>query len=614
MASGQEDQKQVVLDTFRRFDTNGDGRISRQELSGIFRLLKAKDTRWDDDSIDALMNAADTNKDGNIQYEEFVDWVMQARSRKNSEAGENADAVAGNEGPISVNYRVFLPERFQVDISQRYALDKLTLGEGGYGKVFIARDREFESRRVAVKKVTKTSSRTIPDALRNEIKVMKELDHPSICKLLGTFDQGRSMYFIMELCEGGEVFDRIIANGHISEALSADIISQVSSALAYAHGRGIAHRDIKPENVVFCSKDANDSRVKLIDWGLAFTFLGTPMTSAVGSFRYAAPEVITSENRKEYTAACDLWSLGVLTYVMLSGKPPFWGSQSQHLWNARAERYPMKGAPWDKLNPDAKDFIKILLKADPAKRPTASNLMEHSWLTTRSAQTALIEDSEQVLKNLQGFSGASTFERMCISAVARQLDHHHLKDIHAIFRSMDANGDGVLSLREVSDGFRRIHGPESDEYKQVAELYAKLDFDGSKCIDYTEFCAAALGQKAHMQDEVTWAAFKTFDTNDSGYIERAELQQTLDLADMKDVWTGEVCQKVSQELLEAFDNDKDGRISFEDWKGIMQRCWDRQAGGDEGGETLGQTSGGLSAYELLQQVSELPTAPQTKAD
>jgi len=585
----------MVVETFRRFDANGDGLITRDELASVFRLLCKNGKGWDDASIDALMVAADTNRDGKIQYEEFVNWVMNDASKK---------SAAKEEEPLAVNYRVFLPERFEVDITARYAMDKLTLGEGGYGKVFIARDRELSSRRVAVKKVTKTSSKSVPEALANEIRVMKELDHPCICKLLGTFDQGRVMFFIMELCEGGELFDRIIANGKIDVRLSADIVGQVSSALAYAHGRSIAHRDIKPENVVFCTADPSDTRVKLIDWGLAFTFLGAPMTSAVGSFTYAAPEVITSENRKEYTEACDLWSLGILTYVMLCGKPPFWGSQSQHLYNARAERYPMKGAPWDKMDPDAKEFIKALLKADPTKRMTVAKAIAHPWLTKAAEAHATDVDGSEVLSNLKQFSGASTFERMCISAVARQLDHHHLKDIHSVFRQMDTNGDGVLSFKEISDGFKKIFGADSDEYKQAAELYRSLDVDGSKCIDYTEFCAAGLGQKAHTQDEVTWAAFKAFDTDNSGFIERAELQRVLDLADMQDAWTTDVCNKVSKELMQAFDNDGDGRISFEDWKGIMQRCYNEKKGDTE----LSTDGGGINAYSLLEDVSKLGPA------
>merc|ERR1719408_586717 len=260
----------------------------------------------------------------------------------------------------------------------------------------------------------------------------------------------------MELCEGGEVFDRIIESGCISERTTSVIIQQVCSALAHAHGRGVAHRDIKPENVVFCSKDRSDNTVKLIDWGLASMFQKDGgMTKAVGSMTYAAPEVISSQDRKVYTEACDLWSTGVMTYVMLCGKPPFWGTREQHYKAAKNERYPFKDAPWDKMNNQAKDFVARLLKASPSKRMPIKDACAHQWLHSQHHDHATSEASASVFASLQNFTAQSTFKRMCITAVARQLDHTHLKDIHQVFRDMDQNGDGVLSLEEVKSGFKK---------------------------------------------------------------------------------------------------------------------------------------------------------------
>merc|ERR1712136_636263 len=462
-----------------------------------------------------LLRAADTNGDGNISYDEFVTWVM----------GGNDFNPIDRRGSMNVNFRIMLPERFDVNVEERYNMDKLQLGEGGYGKVFIARDRDFENRRVAVKKVTKTGSCDL-NAVRTEVIVMKDLDHPNICKLLGTFEEKSTMYFIMELCEGGEVFDRIISNGFINEKLTADIVGQVVAALAYAHQRGIAHRDVKPENVVFCSKSVDDTRVKLIDWGLAMSFVGTPMRSAVGSFTYAAPEVITSSELKEYTAACDAWSTGVLTYVMLSGKPPFWGSQSNHIRNS------------------------------------------------------------------------STFTRMCIAAVARQLNHTHLKDIHKVFRSLDKNGDGVLSFEEITNGFAQM-GSDDAELGKVQHIFASLDLDGSDSVDYTEFCAAGLGQKTTMQDDVLWSAFKSFDLNNSGFLSQKDLQGVLNRADVKDVFSTDVCAELGQEIVDRFDSDHDGRICFDDWKTLMRRCWEKHAVTSVDSSTLGK-----SPYEILTLVSQ----------
>merc|ERR1719446_1883523 len=131
---------------------------------------------------------------------------------------------------------------------------------------------------------------------------------------------------------------------------------------------------------------------------------------------YAAPEVIASKDQFIYTEACDIWSLGVLTYVMLCGKPPFWGQRKQLYNTAMNERYPFKGDPWDKMNPDAKDFIKKLLRAKPENRPNISAVVQHPWLLSPPAESCS-KTNQTVLSNLKNFAAKSTFSRLCITAV-----------------------------------------------------------------------------------------------------------------------------------------------------------------------------------------------------
>jgi calcium-dependent protein kinase len=583
----------MIVDTFKKFDSNGDGVISKDELKRVLAAIAGG--QFGEEEVDALMKASDTNKDGFIQYEEFVNWVTQDIGR---DAGKSSEfKPLDDRGTFKVDYRKLLPERFQVDVGKRYDLDKLEIGAGGFGKVFIARDKEFSDRKVAVKMVQKPkgSASELSD-LQKEIEVMKELDHPNICKLLATFEQGQRMFFVMELCTGGEVFDRIVELGKLSERMTANIVGQVASALSYAHGRGIAHRDIKPENVVFCSEDPNDLSVKLIDWGLAVS-IKEGMTKAVGSMTYAAPEVIASQDRKQYDESCDLWSIGVLTYVMLCGKPPFWGSREQHYKAARNERYPFTGDPWDRMNPHGKDFVKSLLKAKPADRMKIGAVVTHPWLTLPSSEVSN-ESANAVIANLTNFCNQSTFSRLCITAVARQLDHNHLKDIHQVFRAMDKDGNGVLSMEEIANGLAEMSGNSMD-HKQIKELSQKLDIDGSNSIDYTEFCAAGLDQNTSFKQDVIWAAFKTFDIDNTGYISVDNLRQILDSADVKDTWSSDVCAQVGQEIVEQFDKDKDGKINFEDWRLIMQRCWESTKGGPE------TEFKELRAADLLSKVSEL---------
>merc|ERR1712224_286974 len=168
------------------------------------------------------------------------------------------------------------------------------------------------SRKVAIKKVP-VRGNTVT-SLRHEARVMKELDHPHICKLFEFYESSRFFFFVMEHLSGGELFDRIIENGFITEKLAAQITQQAASSLRYAHGVKIAHRDMKPENIVFVDDDRDKNEIKVIDWGLSSRFAMARMRSSVGSPSYAAPEVLEASGGSGYTEACDLWSLGVITY------------------------------------------------------------------------------------------------------------------------------------------------------------------------------------------------------------------------------------------------------------------------------------------------------------
>eukprot|EP00929_Paragymnodinium_shiwhaense_P002395 TRINITY_DN102627_c0_g1_i1.p1 TRINITY_DN102627_c0_g1~~TRINITY_DN102627_c0_g1_i1.p1 ORF type:complete len:633 (+),score=200.15 TRINITY_DN102627_c0_g1_i1:101-1999(+) len=629
MASEDGDLKTSVKEVFRKFDSNGDGIISREELAAVFKLLSKDGGKQgpftDPRVVDNLMAAADTNKDGRICYEEFVEWLMKERSKP----------TIVHE--VALDYRSLLPERFEADVSKRYNLDKLAIGEGGYGKVYVAKDSKFQNRLVAVKKVTRTEPATTANLQEDkinvdlELRLMKELDHPGICKLLEIFQQGKDMFYVMEFCEGGELFDKIIEMKRVGEALTADVTGQVASALHYAHTRCICHRDVKPENVVFCTKDPKDTRVKLIDWGLGIDWADCAMKAAVGSLTYAAPEVITSRHSKAYTAACDVWSLGVLTYVTMLGKPPFWGSQRNHIQKAMAGEFPRDGpgsgvaALWQSFTPEAQEFIQTLLTGNPDNRPAMDVVVMHPFLTKARPSATDTSAASAVLQNMKQFSGTSTFGAVCVAAVARQLDHSKLKGVHAVFRELDTNGDGVLSFEEISDGFGKFYGNSSKEYKQVMKTFRSLDLDGSAFVDYTEFCAASLGQQAISQDESLWAAFKSFDLDNSDKLSKEELLQVLDKVDMQEAWSHEVCKSAADEVLSKFDKDGDGQVDFNEWQAMMRACWEKhnaRAAADPTADAAAANTNDsmveegsfqklrrnyFSAYDFLQQVSDLKT-------
>jgi len=471
------------------------------------------------------------------------------------------------KGRFSV--KTFLPQRVNAQISQHYDIDPREIGSGGHGKVFVARDRNMTGRLVAIKKII-CQDEEKREAFRNEVLVMKELDHPNICKVLETYDDGRFMFLVMEYLEGGELFDRIMDEGMLEESITADIIWQVASALSHAHSRGIAHRDMKAENICFCTPDAEDNQVKVIDWGLGFYFGLGRMKSSVGSLTYAAPEVLEAEDEM-YTSACDLWSLGVLAYVMLCGMPPFAGSYMEQVRRMRKEEYDLSKSVWPSVSDDAKDLIRGLLKCEPQERLPLHRILVHPWLRNkRLGMDAAIGSA--VLSNVRNFSNSSQFFSFCVALVARQLDHRSLRDVHRVFCEMDTNGDGVLELQEVKEGFERIFGADSEQVRGVEEMFTRLDLDGSGTIDYTEFCAAGIGERLSTEENVLWAAFKAFDIqdNEDGKVTKSEIRQVLLKADVNRFLTDQICDELSDELFSRYDGDGDGSLDFEEWLRLMR--------------------------------------------
>jgi calcium-dependent protein kinase len=338
---------------------------------------------------------------------------------------------------------------------------------------------------------------------------------------------------------------------------------------------------MKPENICFCSKDTSSNQIKVIDWGLGFYFGQARMSSQVGSLTYAAPEVLELRDVKGYTSACDLWSLGVLTYVMLCGKPPFWGNYSEQIKKMKMEKYPMADETWKRTSTEAKELIKGLLKNDPKRRLTLDQVLAHPWLRMAAvAQDPAI--TREVFANLKQFSNVSQFFSICVASVARQLDHRSLRNVHKVFCEMDANGDGVLELHEVRSAFEKTFGKDSEQVRDVEDMFRKLDLDGSGTLDYTEFCAAGIGERASTEESVLWAAFKAFDVHDDdGKVTIAEIQQVLQQADVNQVWTKQVCQEVAQQVVQFGDTDGDGSIDFNEWLRLMRNIAAKQQGPTE---------------------------------
>jgi len=258
---------------------------------------------------------------------------------------------------------------------------KEEIGRGNYATVRRANrlDAAANEKDVAIKVVKK--ARLDPEetrGLEDEIRLLLQVDHPHIVKMYEVFISKKNVYLIMELLEGGEMFDRIVSERHFSEQIAAFAIVQILDALVYCHAKGICHRDLKPENLLYCTKEPK-SKVVIGDFGLAKDTTGNQMTTCCGTPQYVAPEVLKGRN---YGVEVDCWSLGVILYILLCGYPPFYADTHPRLYQViQAGKYSFDEDDWANISEEAKDLIGQLLHMNPAKRITAKDAKNHKWLT-----------------------------------------------------------------------------------------------------------------------------------------------------------------------------------------------------------------------------------------
>ena len=256
------------------------------------------------------------------------------------------------------------------DVRVNYHIDTKELGHGHYGVVRKCMHRET-GETYAIKSIRKSKVNKI-EVLKREIEILKEVKHPHIIQLFDVYEDERYLHLITELCTGGELFDRIIAKtqsaeGHFSEHDAAVLVRDILDAIRYCHDeKQIVHRDLKPENFLFLTP-SEKAPIKIIDFGLSRyddAHQGI-MQTKVGTPYYVAPEVL----RREYTKMCDIWSIGVITYILLCGYPPFYGdSDTQIFESVKVGRFDFPSPEWDDISDNAKAFVTEMLQKDPDKR------------------------------------------------------------------------------------------------------------------------------------------------------------------------------------------------------------------------------------------------------
>ncbi|KAK8675026.1 hypothetical protein V6N13_033099 [Hibiscus sabdariffa] len=408
---------------------------------------------------------------------------------------------------------------------------------------------------------------SISDALlTNEIVVMRKIvenvsPHPNVIDLHDVYEDQTGVHLVLELCSGGELFDRIVAETRYSEAGAAAVVRQIARGLAAIHKENIVHRDLKPENCLFLNK-SKDSTLKIMDFGLSSVDEFTnPVIGLFGSIDYVSPEALS---QGKITTKSDMWSLGVILYILLSGYPPFIAqSTRQKQQMIMAGEYNFDERTWKNISSSAKHLISSLLQVDPDRRPSAEQLLAHPWVIGDSAKQEQMD--AEVVSRLQSFNARRKLRAAAIASVLSSKVLLRTKRLRSLLGSHDLSKEELDNLKE---NFKKICAngdnatlPEFEEVLKAMKMSSLLPlatrifdlFDSNRdgTVDMREIVCGFSSLRNSKGDDALRLCFEALpdDCLPPDITEPGKLDEVFDLMDA----------------------NSDGKVTFEEFKAAMQR-------------------------------------------
>ena len=472
---------------------------------------------------------------------------------------DNSKADRTSSREIFVDYKTFIKGKKYSEMKNEYRIG-MEIGEGGFGKVTTVIHKKTGQLR-AMKIIKKSKEFNL-----DEIDNLMLLNHPNILKLYEYYqDDQENIYIITEFIKGDELFEKIKEEGKFSEEDSALIIKSVLQAISYCHSRGVIHRDLKPENILIPKgKKVDYTLLKIIDFGASVLKKeGDTISLRFGTPYYIAPEVLVSN----YNEKCDLWSIGVILYLLLTGEAPYDGETDDSICRKiisddidfdNNEKLKM-------LSSDAVDLIKKLLEKDPDKRLNSVQATDHPWIKKMAPHTKVNKAyARKIYRNLAKFSAKSQLSSAVVTFITNYLmNDDEIKLLKKMFFELDTHGLGVITKVELFKGMEECF--DHDIAKEEADkIFENIDYDNNGTISFDEFLKAAIDKQKILTEEKLKVAFSLFDKNGDGDIEAKELKEVMGDDNIKedDIWF---------KMIKEVDLDGNGVIDFEEFKTMMKK-------------------------------------------
>ena len=414
----------------------------------------------------------------------------------------------------------------------------------------------------------KSSSKTLFTTIQKEINILKTLDHPNIIKVYEFFKTEKYIYIINELCTGGELFDKIVDVKYFSEIVACNIMRQLLSAVAYCHEKGVIHRDLKPENILIEKveeKNKDFFHIKVIDFGTCEMLKKSKLTEQIGTSFYIAPEVL----KNGYNEKCDLWSCGVILYILLCGSPPFYGKNEKEIFSKILYgNFCFRHSIWNRISNEAKNLVQKLLEINPEKRLSAKEALNDIWFEKN--KNAIINNKNNnfplFIKNITEFCAEQKLQQATLAFLVHNFaPKEELDELKEIFFAFDRNCDGKISKEEFVTGLSNTNTLNTILKKgnSIEGLIKKIDTDNNGYISFEEFCIALINKEKILTEKNLRMAFNIFDRDKNGGISQNELKYILG------EYNANVKEHLWRKMIEQIDLNRDGQISYDEFHKMM---------------------------------------------
>ena len=468
----------------------------------------------------------------------------------------------------SLKMKKFLTKADSGTIEDNYKIIS-KLGKGSFGSVF--KVQNIKTNEIRALKVIKNTSIIYQDddhKFLKEIEILIKLEHPNIIKIYEYYTDDINFYLITDYISNGELYNYVYKSKSLNERQTQYIMQQLLCAVNYLHLNNIAHRDIKLENILVEQEiESNGEQllnVKLIDFGTS-NYVKTENTNnftvKVGSPFYMAPEVLN----KKYNNKCDIWSSGVIMFMLLRGHPPFKGENQEELFKS-IQNDIINYDEMTELSELSRDLMSKMLERNVDLRYSADECLKHKWMKIYNEKSEIMKKEvvTSALNNISNYNATEKLQQATMAYIVHFISFNkEVEDLKTVFNEFDKNKDGLLSFEEIDHAFTRYCANKGlqnfTQKNKLIQILDEIDTEKTGHISYEQFLRISIDQREILNENNLRSAFEKFDTNKDGKLSKEEIKNVLGIKDFAYV----------NELLKLVDENKDGYISYEEFKSLM---------------------------------------------